>query len=151
MAEQYIYAVARVRSRELSLLTESVIAQLCAASNEEDCLRILSERGWGNSDVPGEEMFSLEHKKTWEFIREIVPDQMQVFDVFRVADDYHNLVVRIAGYSAYFVELSNGTKLLIYLREFDPADEILGEAGEAANNRVADDVYSHVSFYAINQ
>ena len=31
MAEQYIYAVARVRSRELSLLNESVIAQLCAA------------------------------------------------------------------------------------------------------------------------
>ena len=26
MAEQYIYAVARVRSRELSLLSESVIA-----------------------------------------------------------------------------------------------------------------------------
>ena len=51
----------------------------------------------------------------------------------------------------YFVELSNGTKLLIYLHEFDPADEILGEAGEAANDRVADDVYSHVSFYAINQ
>ena len=51
----------------------------------------------------------------------------------------------------YFVELSNGTKLLIYLREFDPADEILGEVGEAANNRVADDVYSRVSFYAINQ
>ena len=51
----------------------------------------------------------------------------------------------------YFVELSNGTKLLIYLREFDPADEILGEAGEAANNRVADDVYRRVSFYAINQ
>lgn len=48
----------------------------------------------------------------------------------------------------YFVELSNGTKLLIYLREFDPADEILGEA---ANDRVADDVYSRVSFYAINQ
>lgn len=95
MAEQYIYAVARVRSRELSLLTESVIAQLCAASNEEDCLRILSERGWGNSDVPGEEMFSLEHKKTWEFIREIVPDQMQVFNVFRVADDYHNLKAAI--------------------------------------------------------
>ena len=51
----------------------------------------------------------------------------------------------------YFVELSNGTKLLIYLREFDPADEILGDAGEASNERVADDVYSHVSFYMINK
>ena len=91
MAEQYIYAVARVRSRELSLLNESVIAQLCAAANEEDCLRILSERGWGNQDLPSEAMFAQEEEKTWEFIRELVPDRMQVFDVFRLADDYHNL------------------------------------------------------------
>ncbi len=91
MAEQYIYAVARVRSRELSLLSESVIAQLCASSGEEDCLRILSERGWGNPDLPSEEMFREEEKKTWAFIRELVPDRMQIFDVFRLADDYHNL------------------------------------------------------------
>ncbi|HCI74628.1 MAG TPA: V-type ATP synthase subunit C [Lachnospiraceae bacterium] len=91
MAEQYIYAVARVRSRELSLLNESVIGQLCAASGEEDCLRILNEKGWGNPDLPGEEMFREEQKKTWSFIRELVPDRMQVFDVFRLAADYHNL------------------------------------------------------------
>lgn len=30
MAENYIYAVARIRSRELSLLNESVISQLTA-------------------------------------------------------------------------------------------------------------------------
>lgn len=91
MAEQYIYAVTRIRSRELSLLSESVIAQLLAASGVEDCLRILSERGWGNPGLPSEEMFAQEEKKTWDFIRELVPDQMQIFDVFRVADDYHNL------------------------------------------------------------
>ena len=91
MAEQYIYAVARVRSRELSLLNESVIAQLCAASGEDDCLRILSERGWGNPDLPSEEMFAQEQEKTWEFIRELVPDHMQIFDVFRLSDDYQNL------------------------------------------------------------
>ena len=91
MAEQYIYAVARVRSRELSLLNESVIAQLQAASGEEDCLRILSERGWGNPDLPSEEMFAEEQKKTWSFIRELVPDNMKIFDVFRLAGDYHNL------------------------------------------------------------
>ena len=91
MAEQYIYAVARVRSRELSLLNESVIGQLCAASGEEDCLRILNEKGWGNPDLPSEEMFREEEKKTWAFIRELVPDQMQIFDVFRLTADYHNL------------------------------------------------------------
>ena len=91
MAEQDINAGARVRSRELSLLNESVIAQLCAASGEEECLRILSEKGWGNPDLPSEEMFREEEKKTWAFIRELVPDNMQIFDVFRLEDDYHNL------------------------------------------------------------
>jgi V/A-type H+-transporting ATPase subunit C len=91
MAEQYIYAVARVRSRELSLLSEAVIGQLCAASGEEDCLRILNEKGWGNPDLPSEEMFREEQKKTWGFIRELVPDRMEIFDVFRLSADYHNL------------------------------------------------------------
>ncbi len=95
MAEQYIYAVARVRSRELSLLNESVISQLCAASGEEDCLRALNEKGWGNPDLPSEEMFREEEKKTWSFIRELVPDHMEIFDVFRLANDYHNLKAAI--------------------------------------------------------
>ena len=91
MAEQYIYAVARIRSKELSLLNEAAIAQLSAAATEEDCLKILQEKGWGNPDLPSEEMFREEEKKTWDFIRELVPKKMQVFDVFRLEQDYHNL------------------------------------------------------------
>ena len=91
MAEQYIYAVARIRSKELTLLNEAAISQLCAAATEEDCLRILNEKNWGNPDLPSEEMFQEEEKKTWAFIRELVPDRMQIFDVFRLENDYHNL------------------------------------------------------------
>ena len=90
MAEQYIYAVARIRSRELSLLNEAVISQLSAAATEEDCLRILNEKNWGNPDLPSEEMFQEENKKTWALIRELVPNNMQIFDVFRLEQDYHN-------------------------------------------------------------
>ncbi len=91
MAETYIYAVARIRSRELSLLTESVVSQLAACESEEDCRRILSEKGWGDPDVPSEEMLQAETKKTWDLIRELVPDHMEIFDVFRLPADYHNL------------------------------------------------------------
>ena len=91
MAEQYIYAVARIRSRELSLLNEAVISQLSAAATEEDCRRILNEKNWGNPDLPSEEMFQEENKKTWALIRELVPNKMQIFDVFRLEKDYHNL------------------------------------------------------------
>ena len=95
MAEQFVYAVARVRSKELSLLNEAVVAQLCAAPSEEDCRRILSEKGWGSPELPAEEMLAQEEEKTWAFIRELVPDKMEVFDVFRLEADYHNLKAAI--------------------------------------------------------
>ena len=95
MAEQYIYAVARIRSRELSLLNEAVISQLCAAATEEDCRRILGEKGWGNPELPSEAMFQEENRKTWALIRELVPNRMQIFDVFRLENDYHNLKAAI--------------------------------------------------------
>lgn len=80
MAENYIYAVARIRSRELSLLNESVISQLTACPGEEECLRILSEKGWGDSGMSGEAMLRGEQKKTWALIRELVPDRMDLFE-----------------------------------------------------------------------
>ncbi len=96
MTDNFIYAVARVRSHELSLLNESVMAQLISAPGEEDCLRILNEKGWGAQGTSGEDMFAAETKKTWDFIRELVPeDQMKIFDVFRLSDDYHNLKAAI--------------------------------------------------------
>jgi len=89
--EQYVYAVARIRSRELSLLSDSVMAQMSAAPSEEDCRKILSEKGWGNPEISSEEMFRQEEKKTWQLIGELVPDRLHVFDVFRLPNDYHNL------------------------------------------------------------
>ncbi len=91
MAEQYIYAVARIRSRELTLLSESVISQLTNAASEDDCLRLLHEKGWGTTGATSEEMFQDERKRTWAFIRELVPDHMEIFDVFRLEQDFHNL------------------------------------------------------------
>ena len=47
MAEkQYAYAVARIRSKELGLLTGAFIEQLLAAKDESECLRLLAEKGW---------------------------------------------------------------------------------------------------------
>ncbi|MFR8003571.1 MAG: V-type ATPase subunit [Hydrogeniiclostridium sp.] len=95
MAEkQYAYAVARIRSRELELLTGAFIEQLLAAKNEEECLRLLAEKGWagGTSEVHGdpEEFLTAEREKIWALMRELVGD-MSVFDVFLYETDYHNL------------------------------------------------------------
>ena len=80
--EQYIYAVARIRSRELALLDKATLEQLLLCKNYEECLKILTDKGWGeNPGESAEEMLSIERKKTWLFIRELVKD-MSVFDTF---------------------------------------------------------------------
>lgn len=53
----------------------------------------------------------------------------------------------------FFIELSNGTKLLVYFHGYGtgPEDELLGKNGEAANCAVDPDVYGRISFYMLNQ
>lgn len=84
----YIYAVARIRTKELSLLSGPFLEQLLALPDEAQCLRLLREHGW--SDGTAEEMLSAETEKTWSRIAELV-DDLSVFDVFLYRYDYHNL------------------------------------------------------------
>jgi len=93
---QYAYAVARIRSKELSLLNTQVLEQLLASKSYEDCLHLLHDRGWGGSDgrENSEQLLQYEREKTWNLIRELV-DDMSIFDVFLYANDYHNLKAAI--------------------------------------------------------
>ncbi len=90
MSENYIYAVARIRSKELTLLSESFIDQLLSVKDEKECLKLLNEKGWGTPEMTSEQIFAEEHKKTWELMEELV-ENMSIFDVFRYGNDYHNL------------------------------------------------------------
>jgi V/A-type H+-transporting ATPase subunit C len=87
---EYIYAVARIRSHELSLLNSGFMEQLLACNDEQQCLRLLNEKGWGDSETGTEQMLSGELKKTWNLIKEMAGD-MTPFDVFLYQNDYHNL------------------------------------------------------------
>lgn len=88
----YTYAVARIRSKELSLLNSQAIEQLLAAKSYDECMRLLADRGWGDGEpgIGAERMLAAEREKTWSLIGELVED-MSVFDVFLYANDYHNL------------------------------------------------------------
>ncbi len=94
MAEEYIYAVARTRCKELSLLNSSVMETLLSAGSYEECLRILADKGWEADGDDPEQFLAKEREKTWGFIGELVQD-MSVFDVFLYANDYHNLKAAI--------------------------------------------------------
>lgn len=93
--EQYIYAVARIRSKELTLLDKAVFDQLLSCKSYEECLRILADKGWGNStNETAEEILLSEREKTWDLMKELV-DDMSVFHTFLYEKDFHNLKAAI--------------------------------------------------------
>lgn len=92
----YIYAVARIRSKELLCFSPATLEQLMACKTYHECLRMLNEKGWGNGSAnqTPESLLEAERRKTWDQLRELVED-MSVFDVFLCANDYHNLKAAI--------------------------------------------------------
>ena len=53
--KQYVYAVARIRSKELSLLSGAFLDQLTAAKNYDECIQLLTEKGWGDDSTKSAE------------------------------------------------------------------------------------------------
>ncbi|MHB8131123.1 MAG: V-type ATPase subunit [Mobilitalea sp.] len=92
---QYTYAVARIRSKEVTLLDKSDIDQLMNCKSEKECLRLLSDKGWGKTGEENvEQILKIEREKTWELIGELVED-LSVFDTFLYSNDFHNLKAAI--------------------------------------------------------
>lgn len=93
---EYTYAVARIRALESSLFSGTEIERLLACSDEEQCLQLLSEKGWGDAtgSMDASAMLKREEEKTWEVIRDVAPD-LSVFDVLSYSKLYHNLKAAI--------------------------------------------------------
>ena len=45
----YIYAVARIRSKELLCFSPATLEQLMACKTYHECLRMLNEKGWATA------------------------------------------------------------------------------------------------------
>ena len=68
---EYAYAVARIRSNELSLLTPEDIEMLVSADSYETALRILTDKGWSDTaGKDGADMFEEELGKALKIISE---------------------------------------------------------------------------------
>ena len=89
MSDDFIYAVARVRSRELALLGRQDIDQLMACRGFDECLRVLNDKGWSGGSS-AEALLAAEEEKTWAFIRELT-DDLAPFSVLLYPIDYNNL------------------------------------------------------------
>lgn len=96
MKQDYTYAVARIRSRELKLLSKKDIEALMSLKTYDECIDYLIDKGYGDDDGERDEsnFLAQERSRLWELISELVPD-LSVFDVFRCADDFQNLKISI--------------------------------------------------------
>jgi len=96
MTDRYnVYAVARIRTKEMSLLTGTFLDQLLSAPDEESCVKLLNEKGWGGDGIGTEKMLEDEHRKIWDVIRDLMDGDVSAFQVFLYANDYHNLKAAI--------------------------------------------------------
>ena len=82
--EDYAYAVARIRVLETGLLNQAAIEQLLACQDEQQCLQILTEKGWGIGyrAAGADAILSREREKIWEIMDSLVADR-SVFSVLR--------------------------------------------------------------------
>ncbi len=91
-ANNYAYAVTRIRVKENALLTAGDMQRLLAAPDEAAARQILRDKGW--DAAPSMEMQAIlqtEKAKTWSLMREILREDIHRLDVFLCADDYLNL------------------------------------------------------------
>ena len=90
--EDYAYAVARIRVLETGLLNQAALEQLLACQDEQQCLQVLTEKGWGDGDpaAGADAILTREREKIWEIMDSLVEDR-SVFSVLSYEDLFHNL------------------------------------------------------------
>lgn len=95
--KQFIFAVARIRSKELSLFNKQSLDQLLSCKSHDECLQFLFDKGWGQSeDETAEQILAMERERTWKLIHELVgQEDMSIFDIFLYSNDFHNLKAAI--------------------------------------------------------
>ena len=89
----YVYAVARIRVKEKSLLSDQDISLMAGMKNETEVLSYLAEKGWGDGgsgQLNAEQMLSAEEEKINELIEELKVDP-KIFKVLSYPKMYHNL------------------------------------------------------------
>ncbi len=142
MPEQYTYAVARIHTKENSMLSAQDMERLLAASGFDEAAGILAEKGFDTVGAENaDEILSRERDKTYKLISELVTD-MSAFDIFFYQSDFQNLKAAVKSVVTkdkarrIFVDGGTVPKELIDLavknREFSDLPEFLQAPAEKA-------------------
>ena len=92
----YIYAVASIRAKEKTLLTDSDVQSMVGMKSEKEVLTYLTERGWGDGSATGdmESVLTAEEEKQMHLLTTLGVDQ-DIIDVLFIQELYHNLKAAI--------------------------------------------------------
>ncbi|MCR5213214.1 MAG: V-type ATPase subunit [Eubacterium sp.] len=95
----YIYAVASIRVKEKSLLTDADVQTMCGMKSEGEVLSFLTERGWGNggNSQNGKDMdtvLSEEDAAQMRLLKSLGVDD-EIIEVLQMQELYHNLKTAI--------------------------------------------------------
>jgi len=146
--DDYIYAAARAKAREASLMGEDGMARLMATRDYESALRFLSENGFslvydkeGNVDV--EAMLDDYLERAYALVSESVPDK-DVFAFLRYGYDCHNLKSAIKAefrgedFSRLYMALGRfGEKEISDMVEKRDFSKLPTEMGKAAKKAIS--------------
>lgn len=139
----YVYAVARIRVKEKSLLTNADIASMCGMKDADAVLAYLAERGWGDAgERPNaDRMLAAEEKKASDTLRELGVGS-DVLEELAYPKMYHNLKAGIktictgvASPEAFFSGIEPGEKTLnqvLAAKDFKALPEHMRSAAERA-------------------
>ncbi|MDO4477447.1 MAG: V-type ATPase subunit [Lachnospiraceae bacterium] len=88
----YIFAVARIRVKERTLLSDADINQLVSMKDAAAVLAALQDKGWGDETCGNdpEKVLAVEEAKSLKLMKELGIEQ-EVFDVLGYPNLYHNL------------------------------------------------------------
>lgn len=92
MKNNYAYAVARIRVKEKSLLSDADVAQMVGMKDADSVMDYLIARGWGNTESGRNpsKILDVETEKNMDLMRELKIDT-SVFDVLALPQKFHNL------------------------------------------------------------
>lgn len=90
----YLFASARIKSMEKSLLSREKLERMSEAKSLEEAFKLLSESGWPEISAPTlkavEEVLAARRAEAFALVRNMAPDK-RLPDVFLIKYDYHNI------------------------------------------------------------
>lgn len=95
MSLSYEFSIGSVRAKEKSLFNSSDVEQMLALKSENELIRFLRDKGYGDGFTV-DEIIESNTQKMWKYIKGVAPD-FDLFYPFFIQNDIHNLKTVLKG------------------------------------------------------